>query len=130
MAFKNYTHYDNDESIGSIEYHYGLDPKSEIIENYFLFNQKLSEAQFLNLSTYILNHSTINIIMNMYVYEEFRRNGYGSLLLEHVINNNLGVTLLLADINESPFIVKFYEEYGFKIIDYIHGLPLMIFEPE
>lgn len=133
MKPKNYDCYtildENEDSIGSVEYHFGLAPNSEIIENYFLYKQKISEEQLLEMYMEIQDRP-VNIIMNMYVEPEFRKQGYGNELVEYVINNNRGVTFLIADVHETSFIIKFYEAFGFKILCYLTGgFPLMVFEP-
>lgn len=55
-------------------------------------------------------------LINFYVDETYRGNGYGRLLLDHVINGMKNKYCVLSVYKENEKSLKFYYKYGFKFL--------------
>lgn len=126
--YQEYTildHDNNKEYIGSYEAHLNLDKNSTIISNYFLERHKMKKDILKSILNKI-NNDKITILMNVHVNHSYRNQGYGDKLMDHFINQNSGVIILIADLSESSFIEKWYKSYDFDTITYLNNLPIMI----
>lgn len=97
----------------------------------FLEKNDYYEDDFNSLDEY--KNCSKGYICNMYVEEEYRGEGSGTLLMDYIItdltyDNDLKYIFLVCDnIQSNNFsLQKWYESYGFKVIADKFNCPLMV----
>lgn len=112
---------------------YIVPSKEDNLKNWFLQNfdylDKIEIDDFINA---IKNNSKdILIIKNLNIDEEYQGNGYGSQIIEQLMDEDFDTSILIADITESQKegfkIEKFYNAVGFKSVIEQDKYPIMIF---
>lgn len=119
---------EDDEYVGSICGHIDEEVDSEVLENYFRVNQRMTDSDSLILKSHIKN-DTVSILMNIDVLEEYTSKGYGNELLNNFLDKSNSPIVLIVDTldRSASFVEKWYERNGFetiKLVDF--SLPVMI----
>lgn len=114
---------------------YGFLSNSDEIFINFLENNDYYEEDFTSLDEY--KNCTKAYISNMYIEEEYRGNGNGSILLGEALGELFDYSdakyafLVCDNIQHNEFsLQKWYESYGFKVIADKFDCPLMVLEKE
>lgn len=109
---------------------YIVNPKKEnnlivFLESEFASYQLISAVKKIN--------DDILVVKNIFIDEDFRGQGFGSEVFEEIISHSLNNKIILcADTdevqNDGFDLIKFYQSYGFDIIERSESNPFMVSE--
>ena len=88
-------------------------PYPKIFFHHYLTNSFFIAEDGGRIIGYIIADTERNIIVSLAVHPSFRRKGYGTMLMKHVMNH-MGGEIILQVRKSNETAIKFYEKMGFK----------------
>lgn len=93
------------------------DEQEDMIKKYLYRGQlfALFDNDLKTVSVLTMEDEGIYEIKNIATYEKYQKNGYGSIMIKHIIESlkNEGKKLLIGT-GENDQIIAFYKKFGFK----------------